>query len=44
MLKYTIEIFLHQEAWNEEEEKGETFYSLKAIIDASLINREGVEE
>jgi hypothetical protein len=44
MVKYIIEIFLHQEAWKEEEEIGETFYCLKAIIDASLMNRKGVEE
>jgi hypothetical protein len=43
MVKYIIEIFLHQEAGNEEEKKGEMFYFLKAIIDASLMNREGVE-
>jgi hypothetical protein len=44
MVKYIIENFLHQEPGNEAEEKGETFYSLKAIIDASLMNREGVKD
>jgi len=43
MIKYIMEIFPHQEAPSEEEEKGETFYVLKTIIKASLLNKEGVE-
>jgi hypothetical protein len=43
MVKYIMEVFPHQEPPSEEEEKGETFYGLKAIIKASLLNKEGVE-